>query len=478
MRNLSLFALVVVGLVACRGGGDGDDQVTPDGPIGGGDVTIQEIQNDAMPACTPSDPAACVELTVKGVVVLAVDTYGARTGDFWVGEPDGGPFSGIKVYNAPIDQVAGLAPGDLVDITGGVKDEFALMEDTSGRKVTEIKPANGGMLNVTKVGTIALPAPAMIDGAALATKTQAEQDMEWEKWEGVLITVTNAKQVSDIKSFGAGGDDQKEFDIAAGEVAVQSALTALPTSAIANTCYAGITGIGDYFFNYLVFPRNASDLVSGGTGCAATMATTITAIQTAATPPAGSMELKDVYVAAVSYNKKNLWVQTNLTAAPNEGIYVYGTGATLSFTVGQRVNIIGTVEEFNDATGTETLTEFKAQSITAGTAGTGTLVPITGVESSTLGETHESVLVTLTNVTVSTLGVPCAQGTMPPACNYGVGAVTDAPSATPLTTDDDIAVLGPVNTCYATVKGVWTYLVYSNTWGFLPLATTGTGTCP
>jgi hypothetical protein len=121
-------------------------------------AVIQQIQNDAM--------AAGTAVEVKGVVITAIDTYGNRTGDIWVQEPGGGEFSGVKVFGAPLDAIATLAVGDLVDITGGVKDEFALTSDTSMRKVTEIKPAEGGMLTVTKVGTGTVPTPAAVAQAS------------------------------------------------------------------------------------------------------------------------------------------------------------------------------------------------------------------------------------------------------------------------------------------------------------------------
>src|SRR5687767_6157102 len=144
MRKTHLVAaLLGLSLIACRGGGGGggdDDDDQPDAPPVGGDVTIQQIQDDAMPEGT------AVEL--DGVVVTAIDTFGARTGDIWVQEPGGGEFSGIKVFGAPLDVVATLAIGDIVDISNAEKDEFALTTDMTGRTVTEIKGAAGGMMSV------------------------------------------------------------------------------------------------------------------------------------------------------------------------------------------------------------------------------------------------------------------------------------------------------------------------------------------
>src|SRR5687767_8547473 len=142
MRLTSSVFVALALVAACRGGGNppvGDDDPTPDTPPGGS-VTIQEVQDPAMPAGT------VVEL--DGVVVTAIDAFGARTGDLWVQEPGGGEFSGIKVFGAPLDVVATLAVGDIVNISNAEKDEFALTTDMTGRTVTEIKGAAGGMMSV------------------------------------------------------------------------------------------------------------------------------------------------------------------------------------------------------------------------------------------------------------------------------------------------------------------------------------------
>jgi len=515
MRNLSMLALVL-GLVACRGsgGGGGDDTGGTDSNTNPSDVTIQEIQNDAMPACDPANPATCVELKIKGVVVTAIDTYGGKTGDFWVQEPEGGPFSGVHVYGAPLDQVAALALGDVVDIAGAEKAEFALTSDTSGNKLTELEPLQGGTMSVTKVSAGTPLQPQVVDALAIGQMSDfMARAAEWEKWEGVLVQVKNVSATSSDTCVGSMCTDAtlRKFGIT-GDALVESSLSAMPVPKVARgDCLGSVTGVLDYFFDYQILPRTTDEIATGGTACPPPEAnsalctdgidndgngfsdcndnnciaaeatcrttTTISAIQTASTPPTGGVELRDVYVAAISNNKKNMWVQTNLTAAANEGIYIYGPGSNITATVGSRVNIIGTVDEFNDATGTETLTRIRALSITAGTAGTGTVVPITGQDVTALStESSESVLVTLSNVQVKTVGVPCPNGVQPPACNYGVGLISQYPGAMDAKTDDDIAVLGTANSCYLAVTGVWTYLVYENAWGFLPLTTSGTGT--
>ena len=494
--RIVIASIFILPLVACRDTSHGDDVVDNDSSTG--EMTIQQVQSDSM---APGSP---VEL--KGVIVTAVDAYGNKTGDFWVQEPEGGPYSGVHVYNAPLDQVATLAIGDVVDIKGAVKDEYT--PNNASGSITELKPAMSGSMSVTKTSSGAAPAPQVVDALTIGQMpTWQARAAEWEKWEGVLITVTNVTAQGtprEVPSSNNPDPTRKNFGVT-GDLVVESSIAAFPAGIVADSCLGSVTGVLDYFYDYLLLPRTTADVVTGGTACPpkeATAAactdgidndgngwndcgdnncitaeascrtvTTISALQTATTPPTGGIELQNVYVAAMSKNKKNIWVQTSTTASANNGMYIYGTGADLdTFVKGSRVNVIGTVVEFNDSTGTDTLTEVKALSVTAGTAGTSTITPVSGQNVTSMSaESYESVLVTLSNVKITTVG---ASGT------FGVGAAAQYPGAVMFKTDDDIATtpIGPANTCYASVTGVWTYLVYENAWGLLPLTATGTGT--
>src|SRR5690349_16203568 len=88
-----LFSLLTV--AACRGGGGG-----PDGPGGHDappnpdDTSIYDIQNP------DGRVAEGTTVSIKGVIVTAIDTYaeradGTRKGNFWIQEPAGGPYSGV-----------------------------------------------------------------------------------------------------------------------------------------------------------------------------------------------------------------------------------------------------------------------------------------------------------------------------------------------------------------------------------------------
>jgi hypothetical protein len=497
--TLALCALGLgLSLVACRGGGSGDDD-DDDGPDAApGGVTIQEVQNDSMAPGTP------VEL--HGVIVVAIDKFGMRQNDIYVMEPEGGEFSGVHVFGGPEDKINALKEGDIISITGAEKDEFALTSDTSGRTITELKPVSGGMMDIVKTGTGPIPAPKVIDALAIGQlPTQAERDAEWEKWEGVLVTVNNVTAFNAPRDISDDDDTLKTVD-ATGGIVLETALAAFPAGVTRNACLASATGIVDYFFDYLLYHRESADVATGGTACpppedttgvcgddidndgngfkdcddngcivpeaTCRMVTTISAIQAAT--PTGGIELADVFVTATSRNKKNFWVSTSLTAAPNEAVFIFGNGANLpaDFIPGAKVKVIGKVKEFNNDAMGESLTEVEALAYSLNTAGPATLVPVTNktpaeLNAAATGEPYESVLVKFENVKLKAA-----------PNNFGVSQLEKGP--TTFLSDDDISLkfAEPVGTCFAEILGIWSYQVNENAYILLPISTTPNGTCP
>lgn len=482
--RLTQLAFLGLSLVACRGGGDnGDDTPDPDGPPVAGSVTIQEVQSDTMPSGT------VIEL--EGVIVTAIDSLGGGSGGFWVSEPEGGAFGGVKVFGASLDQVALLAPGDLVNITGAIKHEACneaapcgtiVFDD--GASITEVIGETQGSLVVTKTGTGPLPTPTVVDAKAIAAlPDKLSRDAEWEKYEGVLIKVTNARQLSPVVTFGSNpGKDDTEFRLT-GFARVQSALFQLPDQLAVGTCYESITGVTDFFFNYIIAPRSEADLVDGGTGCNP-LAESINAVQTATAIPELAI-LTDVFVTGVGFdNKRSIWVASSLTAAPNEAVLIFTNQAThpAGLAVGKKVTVIGAVDEFNDDANGDALTEIVSPSITVDAAAAGTVVPLARTAAQlmdpTTGPTFESVAVVLTNVNLTALGN---------ATNGFIGTATQGATTFKFGTD----VLHPAAAdlgCYATITGFWTQLqagasgatTKPNAMGFVPavLGTKIGATCP
>jgi len=450
-------------LAACRG----SNNANPDGSTGAGSDTggrtihIQDVQSDTMAINTLVD--------LHGVIVTAVDTFPLRTSAFWVEEPGGGPFSGVQVFvNRQVDLLGKIAPGDIVDITGASKTEFVLKDaagnsqDKSNRTTTELQASMGGMLSVTKTGTGAVPAPHVIDAAALDGMSMTDRDAEYEKWEGVLVEVRNVRSRSFPVSFASGSppfaDDSYKVNVT-DNLILESTQTKF-AGLDGLTCFASITGVEDYFFDWLLLPRAATDLVIG-TNCApvATTTSTISAVQSAL--PTGVVELDDVYVTGTSFNKTSFWASTSPNAAANEGVYVFQSSKTITLdpviVPGTKLNVIGTVTEFNDDMAGGTLTEVQPLRITVAAGTPAALTPMTGVTVVTLldpanAPMYESVLVTLDNVKISAIGAS-ANGFIATA------AQTVGQTATPFGIGTDINQLVAADlACYKTVTGFWTNL--------------------
>jgi hypothetical protein len=395
-------------------------------------------------------------------------------------EPEGGEYSGVVVNTLP-SQSAGLAVGDLIDIEGGFKDEFACSGDicggamdTTGRTITQI---TGSTLSLTKVGDGQVPAPELLDPRDLAAN-----DAEAEKWEGVLVQFDDVSVNSPPAGVSSTDPLLTEMRIT-GPFRVSASLTELTQSR--DDCLASVVGIGDYFFEYKILPRSAADIVGDGTGCppqetgdtdcgdladndadgfmdcgdfscqdtvaSCVESTDIVAIRDGTVGLNSAVMLDDVYVVAVAFNKKNLWVSDNPAAAQNEGIFVFrGFGSTpevdAQIVAGTRVDVVGVVDEYNGLLQVEADPDGGVTFASAGSAATA----ITGVGVGTLineadGEPYEGSLVTITDVELDMKMM------------YYQFSVTDGTDS--IVTDDDIyrylgLPSGSERHCFASITGI------------------------
>ncbi len=503
------YAIIVCLLAACRSSSSNSPDSSTDSPASG-PVKIQDVQNDNMPVGTA--------VALKGVVVTAIDSFGAKTGDIWVQEPEGGPFSGVHVYKAPIAVVATLSVGDIVDLSGAIKAEFALTgtnADPTGRTVTELEPPVGGAMTLTKTGSGTPLTPTVVDALTIGQMTDADAQgplfsAAWEQWEGVLITLDNISAQGAPKAFGSTMPtpaDNYDFSTT-GVIKVEGTLADITTAGVARgTCLASVTGVLDYFYDYLLLPRQTSEIVSGGTGCPAAessttacgdgidndangfadclddgcmvgvttcrMSSTINALDTATTAPTGGVEIgatESICVAAVTSDGQNMWVASGATAAANTGLYVYGGGAVLptGVAVGTKLDVIGKAQAFMPTGATKPLLELDQLQITKQT-GACTVAPAIGMTAATLDNTWVGSLVTLTQVKLTTV---------PNTNNKNIAQLTQG--TTTFEAEADIHVLSSaVNTCFSSITGIWTWDPYANMYALEPLAegTVGSG-CP
>ncbi|MFV8753380.1 lamin tail domain-containing protein [Nannocystaceae bacterium ST9] len=197
-----------------------------------GPETIYAIQDGTVASDTP-------------VEVLGVWVTGVRANGFFAQEVPGGQFSGIFVYVGNMGpDIAGLAIGDLVDITG---------EATEFGGLTEIDASMG---TVMETGTIAPPAPDLIMSADLDPGVA-------EPWESVYVRVEGDLEVS-----GLPGMNEFEVTDADGTAIVDNYFYDLiadgavdfPLFGVGAT-FTAIQGIVNFNTNlFKLAPRSAGDL--------------------------------------------------------------------------------------------------------------------------------------------------------------------------------------------------------------------------
>ncbi len=487
-------ALSAFALGACRDDGDGG---TPDGggnPAAdappGASTKIFDVQDDTTPVGS--------SVSLRSVVVTAIDGFGGRTGGFYVQEPEGGAFSGVFVFGA---NASALAVGDLVDIDGGVKDEFSFdFED--GHSITQVVAADGGTLTATKVGDGTVPAPEILNSWDLAA-----DDAEAEKWEGVLIQFSGIRALGAARGVSSSDATLLEMNIT-GPFRMGGSLAQLDKTVMRDDCYSSITGIGDYFFNYKILPRSAADMVVDASGasclppeegdalCADTMDndhdgfgdcddrscqrtvascsedTTVVIAQGGTIADNTPIRLIDVVVTVVSADNKKFWVQdAGITAALN-GLYVFRSlGAEdlpPEIVPGRLVTLIGTLDEY------EMRTELNNVTIesTGAMAVVGTL---SGIPLATLASdvSYEGVLVSVPAAVVATASSP--------ACDEDFSSFSLETGGAPLFANEDIFChMVIAGECFEMLNGIMHYDTFNDRIVILPLPglNVGIALCP
>ena len=188
------------------------------------------------------------EVVLSNKIVTAVDKYGDRTGSFWISEANGGAFSGVQVYNTDTTSTwwSELQVGDLVTVHGRKMEYSYLDPDTNeplfDDPLTEITEAS-----VTVLGAGTPLTPTDITASDLTSVAMGE------KWEGVLVRLTNVR-VSTITER----DGRLEVNLF-GSTKAQDDLVDLSTVS-EGVCLSRLSGVVTYFFDYYVLVRSASDI--------------------------------------------------------------------------------------------------------------------------------------------------------------------------------------------------------------------------
>jgi hypothetical protein len=232
------------------------DAATEDGPEpDDGPYVARTIPEVRAPATAVNTP---VELT--DVIVTAIDRYGIDTGDLWVQEIGGGPSSGVHVYSVLDADVALLSVGDVIDIGNARKVTFTAGGDTTGKNEIQVAPVVGGALVITKKSTTVVY-PTTVDILAIEALAQPNEDIEMEKWVGMLVRFTQVRADGPTQTFAT----TTQFPLSV--VNVNDTQVALPSGIVDGTCFDEIIGILEYYRTYNLVPRQTSDVYAGGTSC-------------------------------------------------------------------------------------------------------------------------------------------------------------------------------------------------------------------
>lgn len=217
-------------------------------PTPAGDLTIQDINQNP--------PAPDTIVTVQGVVTL-IDA----NKNFWIQDVEGGLWSGMYIYDQKNlkGQAAGIAAGDLVEVTGAYKLYYDLNE------IQPYQEAEKGAVTILQKGA-GMPEPIVIDDVgqfSIADTCSTTVDSDAAPYVGVLVSfkdmlvnaaygtcATDAKlKIWDAKD--ASGDKQ---------VVYSGNVTSSYTPAVGDS--VDLTGVLYYSFSkYELVPLNDTGVV-------------------------------------------------------------------------------------------------------------------------------------------------------------------------------------------------------------------------
>ena len=350
---LTGLALALFALSGCRGD-DGDKGVEPGGSDGGAPgvdaqpesgMTVADIKKEVV-----GDGEAVL---LREVVVTAVDGYGDYSGDVYVQDPEGGEYSGIKLYkNSRRDggEVSSLKPGDRVRVEGTVKHWSGTASSSfpEGEYVVELEN-----------NTIWFVSDGESPRVSEVTAEQLTQKPDALKWEGALV------RVKDVAVVSPPHEKYKDFKVTGG-LAVDDDL--FPYVPKIGDCIS-VTGISVYFYDYRLNPRSDAD-IEAGSGCRGVRTSSIRELQDASgaeRPALNSVVKVSGVVSAVDGNPSSKGVHSKFFIQDGtgafSGIMVYHTWteeSALRPEVGDEVELTGTLVEYPaEKADDEVVTELK-----------------------------------------------------------------------------------------------------------------------
>jgi len=413
---------LALGLVGCRDDDNNNNTVKYDTGGTGGDGGTVYKDGGGSTTCTESTlckikdgtakKGSCV--TLKDVIVTAVDTAGSYTKDVFVQAKDGTKTCGIKLYRPTRGDgklVTDLKPGTHVKIKGTVKwwhPKAGEISDKNYPNKKHIKELEKATITVLTSG--AAPTPIEATVAQLTDKATANS------YEDLFVKI---KAVAVAKKYAADAK-YKNVDIMVVDkngksMELRDDLASL--SAVKELGCHDVTGIATYFYGYRVQPTKAAD-VATATGCLTPKAIKIADIQdstSASAPKLGDWLKLSAVITAVDANpyvdksssaKKytGFFIQDDAGKGTYDGLYVYYIWASNSQekvpAAGKKIELTGFYDEYYK--------QSQVKDVRWTESGTGTVTaveidPSKFASDKTFGPKYEGMLVKIKNVEVGEL---------------------------------------------------------------------------
>lgn len=176
-------------------------------------------------------------VTVRGIV-----THVIPSSAFYIGDPEGGPWSGLYVYHGNTSNA--MTVGDDVQLTGILDEYYNLTELTSISSYEIISQGN--------------PLPPAL---SLTTSQIAYGSPTCEQYEGVLVKLTDVQIKSGVDNYG----QFKVADVSNVQAMIDNGLFNITGtySINVNDWWYMIQGIVDYHSSagFKINPRNANDMI-------------------------------------------------------------------------------------------------------------------------------------------------------------------------------------------------------------------------
>lgn len=394
MMGLATAALALA-ITGCgltdNGGGDGDTGTDTDPATTIYDLRQGSVDTDSL-------------VTLADVVVTT--PVHADSGKVWVEEPEGGQYSGVILYMYS-DVLLGvsLAPGDLISVTGTYSEFYEVSEVT----VTDA-------MSIEKLGTAAVPAPAVVPPADLVAGSATA-----EAYESVLVRVEGVEVTDADLGYGefevTGGLPVDDFFFAS--ASGPSGGNVIPAEGETFTAIEGVVGFTNFADTdgtpvpeYKLMPRSLDDY-EGYTGAVDTDTdttpeeVTIGQLQQGEVASGENVILADVVVTSpLSFDGSGFFVGEP-AGGEYSGIFVYnynGDTDPAAVAVGDVVTITGGFSEFN---GCSEVTIDAAADVEVTDTGAALPAPVAIADPAAIAtggadaERYEGVLVTVSGLTVT-----------------------------------------------------------------------------